>query len=1159
MKKSSSLPKYKRFLIINNSKTVKCRTKRKFINKRSFSQGNTITSQLNKFLVNNYFFENNLFHFKERNYYLENNFIAIYKLKKKNFKKEIKQFFHDIGNTNFQEKLKTFIDLKRKKKILDYLKFCLNKKILFSKKKKKIKKNYLKIKFECKICSKLIYSFLFENHIKNCYQINLSKEELKNINREILNICKNIENKEKNKFLQNLNKAKNKIERNKMKKILTKTLYVKKRSLKRSSISSSSLLLPLNKSKNIYEKFSELSLKREKVYKKTMLKNSVSVSVSGEIKTKNKKFDGNLEENKFDNNSNLKSNEKLGDKYNSNTETDSDLDSDEDDNFFSNRKFNFGNNFKNDKIFSNSSDLKIIEKNMNIGKELIKEKSIRNKLNNNKVFNEDDDENLIKTNINGGMNNFSNINNQIKKEKNRKFFNSNNDSITSEEKKYLNYFSDKKENNQLLKKNSLIPKRLSRFGKKNFNLNSSEDEKTNKSLTKKNSNTTLKKIFETENNNQNNFSLQNYASINKISPFNTLNDKFTHKSLQKNRSSSSLINCKNLNVKLNDSLSCQKNSANKKLTWKKIKGSKTSYKFFSISNSNDMNKTISHYLLINDLKNYKSQLLNFPFENNYINDKNFFSILNENFETLNNECLDDLKNILKLVKKRIVLVKNILKFRSNNLSKVSKINKNKIKKFKSFSEFNFVSNKTEKIISKKKSQISLNYLKKKNKIQLKNYMVKDISLSDTEFYFEKKELKIYEDKLKIIKFDDFEIIRELGKGAYGKVYLVKKKNSETTFAMKVIKFKKNIDKKFLENLQNEINILSVINGKYLARAYFSFLENDCLFIIMEYMIGGDIRSYLESWTLLDKDEAKYVIAQLILGVKELHEKKIIHRDLKPENLLINENGQIKIADFGLSEIHKDFDYKDKIENNFENLVQSLLPIKKNNLLKLKRIHSHKLKINQKFEKISQRKMSQRILNKKPNVKIIGTPDYISPEVINKISLKEENKVSIDWWSVGCLIYEFLVGIPPFSGNSVEEIFDNIKYNKIIWPDIGEEENMMSKSCYNLICNFLNRDVEKRWGKDIEEIKNHSFFEGLDWDKLLTMKSPMYLDFKDLHIKNSKDEKHSIFFKTQIEKNIKNKLKNRLVESFSLNRIDLLHQNNLKILNDFKTKVFLNND
>ena len=120
--------------------------------------------------------------------------------------------------------------------------------------------------------------------------------------------------------------------------------------------------------------------------------------------------------------------------------------------------------------------------------------------------------------------------------------------------------------------------------------------------------------------------------------------------------------------------------------------------------------------------------------------------------------------------------------------------------------------------------------------------------------------RIYNEKIKSVSLSDFLILKQLGKGAYGEVYLVKRKASQEYYALKVIQFPENINKKFWINLQNEIKVLSVIDGRFLVKAYFSFVELNNLCIIMEFMLGGDMRDVLEKYGILDNDVSRHYIA-----------------------------------------------------------------------------------------------------------------------------------------------------------------------------------------------------------------------------------------------------------------------------------------------------------
>jgi serine/threonine protein kinase len=416
-------------------------------------------------------------------------------------------------------------------------------------------------------------------------------------------------------------------------------------------------------------------------------------------------------------------------------------------------------------------------------------------------------------------------------------------------------------------------------------------------------------------------------------------------------------------------------------------------------------------------------------------------------------------------------------------------------------------------------------------------------MSDSEYMVLSEKMKMYDEKTRKMSVEDYQILKELGKGAYGKVYLVSSKSTQDIFAMKIIKFSQKTSAHFLTSLINEIQILKEIRGDFLAHAFCSFVENQCLCIVMEYLVGGDFRHLLEDFGRFDNIVTKHYIAQLIMGLDELHQKKIVHRDLKPENLLLDMEGRLRLADFGLS------DFYAKIGENIDD-----------------------------DEEEEEEEKPKDEFNKLTN-KIVGSPDYIPPEVLfgyefsksmpstadNKLDLmsvsmvncpskaqpeakasllkaEEEKLVNvIDWWSVGCLTYEFLVGIPPFAGDSIDEVFDNIKKYQISWPTIGYDEDEITPEAKHFIERLLDCNPQTRLGYNgVDEIKTHPFFNEVDWENLAKQKAPIPLNFT---MPNKK---------TQIKLSLLGpQKKDKVQESFfeakdlTMKRIDLLFEMNIK--------------
>ncbi|CAL9211119.1 unnamed protein product [Musa hybrid cultivar] len=337
---------------------------------------------------------------------------------------------------------------------------------------------------------------------------------------------------------------------------------------------------------------------------------------------------------------------------------------------------------------------------------------------------------------------------------------------------------------------------------------------------------------------------------------------------------------------------------------------------------------------------------------------------------------------------------------------------------------------------------------------------------------ERKETEYMRLKRHKICVDDFELLTIIGRGAFGEVRLCREKSSGNIYAMKKLKKSEMVSRGQVEHVRAERNLLAEVASHCIVKLYYSFQDAEYLYLIMEYLPGGDMMTLLIREDTLTESVARFYIAQSVLAIESIHKHNYIHRDIKPDNLLLDKNGHMKLSDFGLckpidcsklSTLNEDEPMSD--ENLRESMDIDGIPDTKN-ARRWKSPH----------EQLQHWQMNRRTLA----FSTVGTPDYIAPEVL----LKKGYGMECDWWSLGAIMYEMLVGYPPFYSDDPITTCRKIVHwrNHLRFP----EDTRLSPEAKDLICRLL-CDVEHRLGSGgVDQIKAHPWFKGVVWDKLYEM-------------------------------------------------------------------------
>lgn len=366
--------------------------------------------------------------------------------------------------------------------------------------------------------------------------------------------------------------------------------------------------------------------------------------------------------------------------------------------------------------------------------------------------------------------------------------------------------------------------------------------------------------------------------------------------------------------------------------------------------------------------------------------------------------------------------------------------------------------------------------------------MKNNLLSDNDLNLTNNDIIIYKDnqvynnnedqdrpKNKHLRKSDFEILKLLGEGSFGKVYLVRKKDTSKLHAMKILQ-KNQIQIKNQENhTKTERLLLEIINHPFIINLEYAFQTKDNLYLITEFMQGGELFYHLRNHGKFSEDEARFYICEILLALNHIHKTKCIYRDLKLENILLDKDGHIRLTDFGLSKI----------------------------ILEKKEAKAYT---------------------------ICGTPEYLAPEIL----LEQGYGKEVDYWSLGIILYEMICGQSPFN-HEIKDIRKKIKNDEKL-AEIGEKDLLIRNKVYykeiyyplflsvevrNLLKGLLELNPVKRlgYGKNgFEDVINQSFFKDVNWEDVYNMKKipyfiPKFADSMDVNNFDKMFTNRSIFNET----------------------------------------------
>ncbi|KAG0275384.1 hypothetical protein BGZ95_008840 [Linnemannia exigua] len=369
-------------------------------------------------------------------------------------------------------------------------------------------------------------------------------------------------------------------------------------------------------------------------------------------------------------------------------------------------------------------------------------------------------------------------------------------------------------------------------------------------------------------------------------------------------------------------------------------------------------------------------------------------------------------------------------------------------------------------------------------------------------YLKKRQERLQEFKKSLARQNaiQFQILTQVGQGGFGEVFLARKTDTNELCALKRMSKKRLHLQDEVQHILTERDVLTSTKSEWHVKLLYSFQDTEYVYLAMEFVQGGDVRTMLTARGVLREEDTRLYFAEMVMAIDALHQQGYIHRDLKPENFLIDHGGHVKLTDFGLSKGQLAESRIEAMKAKLREVKNSMEPTMPAVLLRRggsSMMAPHQYQQQQQQQQAQQCQQQQNssshgnIEYKNEGIRrafsIVGSADYMAPEILTS----QGYDYGVDYWSLGCILFEFLCGYSPFQADDTRQTCVNVwHWRKVLKrPVYDTEENLefnLTDEAWDLMTRLIT-DREERY-TTLQQVKDHPWFAALDWTKLREMKA-----------------------------------------------------------------------